>query len=586
MRQSPHAVLQEPGRPDWVAFDRPVDVLSTRDPGAIRDLLTAVETAATGGLTAVGFLTYEAASAFDAALVTRPAGPLPLAWFALFEAGRSHERSAIEADESPPLAWRPSIDAASHRADIDRIHRWIAAGDTYQVNYTWRLRAPFQDSARGYFERLAHHGDSRYGAFIDTGRHAICSLSPELFFELSGERVRTRPMKGTARRGRTTREDDAISADLAASVKNRAENVMIVDMMRNDLGRIAQPGSVLVRRLWEIERYPTVFQLTSTCEAETRAPLGDILAALFPSASITGAPKVRTMELIAELETSPRGIYTGAIGSVGPGRRARFNVAIRTVHFDRQAGTAEYGTGGGIVWNSQADDEFAEGRAKALVVTAPSPRFDLLETLRWDPENGFSLLDRHLARLADSAIYFDRPLDLALVRSRLSTAVDGFATPRRVRLLVDAAGGIEVETASLPRGPRRWRLALAAAPVDPRDRFLFHKTTLRDTYRTARASAPEADDVLLWNPDGEITESTVANLVVRKGGELLTPPLHCGLLPGTLRAELLDRGRVREEVVHRDTLATCDAVFLVNSVRGWIPCSVGSSAETLAIEPA
>jgi len=587
MRESPRAVLQQPRRSAWAAFERPVERLEAFDPGEIADLLMTVEAAAARGLTAVGFLSYEAAAAFDPALVTRPAGSLPLAWFALFETGRSVEIAPAEhGGRSVSLDWQPSIDVDAYRLGIDRIRGWIAAGDSYQVNYTWRLRAPFAGSASAYFERLALHGDSRYGAFIDTGRHALCSVSPELFFELQGDRLVTRPMKGTAERGRTTHEDAKIAEQLATSTKNRAENVMIVDMMRNDLGRIARPGTVDVSHLWQIERYATLFQMTSTCEASSDAPISEILSALFPSASITGAPKVRTMELIAELEDSPRGIYTGAIGRIGPGRNACFNVAIRTVHIDREVGGAEYGTGGGIVWDSVAEDEFDECRTKALVVTSPPPDFSLLETLRWDADNGFSLLERHLERLADSAAYFGRKLDLERLTAALEGLVDGWTMPQRVRLLVDNAGNIEVEVAPLPRGPRRWHLAVSPGPIDPGDRFLFHKTTLRAVYDAARASAPEADDVLLWNPDGELTESTLANLVVRRDGELLTPPVRCGLLPGTLRAELLARGRVREAVVRLEDLDRCDAVYLVNSVRGWIPSRLVRSFETLAIEPA
>jgi para-aminobenzoate synthetase/4-amino-4-deoxychorismate lyase len=589
MSESARAVLQRPGESAWISYQRPQAVLEAHEPEQVGAVLATAEDAAGQGLTAVGFLTYEAASAFDPALVTRPPGALPLAWFALFDGGEPIDLHSPAPIAPPSIAWTPSIDLDRYRDAIRRIHSWIAAGDTYQVNYTLRLWAPFTSSAESYFLHLAAHGDSRHGAFVDTGRHALCSLSPELFFRLDGERLLTRPMKGTARRGRTTGEDADVAEQLRASTKNRAENVMIVDMMRNDLGRIAHPGSVEVSRLWEVERYPTLFQLTSTCEADTDASVTEALGALFPCASITGAPKVRTMQLIAEIEDSPRGIYTGAIGSIGPGRAAQFNVAIRTIHVDRERELAEYGTGGGIVWDSVPDEEYEETRAKALVVTSPPPRFALLETMRWHPTSGFTLLERHLGRLLDSAAYFGRRVDRELVVARLESAVDGKQGAQRIRLEVRRDGTIEVESVDLSPGKRRWSVALAAGPIDPANRFLFHKTTVRETYDTARAGRPEADDVLLWNPRGEITESTIANVVVRRGGELLTPPVDCALLPGTLRAELLDRGRIREEIVRVDELAEVEAVFLINSVRGWIPTRLidgpASQSETLVAEP-
>jgi len=583
MSVPPRAVLQRPEDLAWFLYERPVDVFEANSVAQVLPTLRAAEAAAESGLTAVGFITYEAASAFDPALRTLPPGELPLAWFAAFEQGRRvGPQPTAGAESLQHLFWQPSIDLATYRRNIERIHGWIEAGDTYQVNYTLRLEAPFDGDVEALFDQLTALGDSRCGARLDTGRHALCSLSPELFFQLDGDHLLTRPMKGTAERGRTNHEDQEIAETLRRSIKNRAENVMIVDMMRNDLGRIARPGTVTVPYLWQIERYRTLFQMTSTCEASTDAALVDILAALFPSASITGAPKVRTMELITEVETSPRGIYTGAIGRIGPGRSACFNVAIRTVHVDRDLACAEYGTGGGIVWDSTADEEFEETRTKALVVSSAQPRFSLLETIRWDPQHGFTLLGRHLDRLLDSAAYFGRTVDRDLVEDRLAMSIEAFNDPRRVRLLVSPEGDVEIQTTALPRGRRRWRVALARGPIDPRSHFLFHKTTHRNVYDSASHDLPGIDDVILWNPRGELTESTVANLVVRRGDDLLTPPIECGLLPGTARAELLERGRVREDVLLRRDLPTFDAIYLVNSVRGWIPTTLVDAPETLS----
>ena len=590
MPQHPSALLQRPDGAGWRVFSQPADTLIARRPTELRGVLEAVERAAHDGLTGCGFLTYEAAPAFDPALRTHPAAALPLAWFGLFEPAQistveSPAELIVPGKEFRLAEWESSVSRRSYEAQVSRIREWISRGDTYQVNYTFRLRTTFRGDPFTYFAGLASGSHAGHAAWIDTGRHAICSLSPELFFRLDGDRLQSKPMKGTARRGVTTEEDETISRALSRSVKDRAENVMIVDMVRNDLGRIASPGTVEVSSLCDVERYPRVFQMTSTCEASSTSSLADIFTALYPCASITGAPKVRTMELITAAEDCARGIYTGAIGSIGPGRRASFNVAIRTVHIDRRNGSAEYGTGGGIVWDSKPASEFRECLTKALVVTSPDPEFDLLETMRWDPETGIVLLDRHLQRLADSARYFDRALDLAAVRRALDGVTQDLTDPHRLRLRVDVSGQPSVEVAPLDESPTNGRLTLARNPIDSEDRFLYHKTTHRAVYERARNECPGADDVLLWNQRGEITESTIANLVVERLGERLTPETRCGLLPGTMRAELLERGEIREAILHRDDLADADALYLINSVRGWMPAVLLSAAETLEAHP-
>ena len=282
-----------------------------------------------------------------------------------------------------------------------------------------RMHASIERDPFYLFLQLTDAQQSSYGAYLNTGRYAICSASPELFFELDGDRLRSRPMKGTASRGQTLAADRIQAERLHHSVKNRAENVMIVDMVRNDMARVAEIGSVRVLRLFEIERYPTVLQMTSTVECRTRASLPEIFTALFPCASVTGAPKIRTMQIIRDLEPGPRGVYTGAIGFVAPGRRARFNVAIRTVVVDTVAGEAEYGTGSGIVWESDSAEEYQECRLKARILTVMPRAFDLLESLLWTPESGCFLLERHLDRLRDSAEYFDFPFDERKIRTQL-----------------------------------------------------------------------------------------------------------------------------------------------------------------------
>ncbi|MEO1369752.1 MAG: bifunctional anthranilate synthase component I family protein/class IV aminotransferase, partial [Acidobacteriota bacterium] len=404
---------------------------------------------------------------------------------------------------------------------------------------------------------------------------ALCSVSPELFFRQDGDRLLARPMKGTSRRGRFPAEDHARRSELH-SEKNRAENLMITDMTRNDLGRVAEPGSVVVEKLFAEETFATVHQLISEVSARTEASPLDVLRALFPCASITGAPKKRTTEIIRELEAEPRGVYTGAVGWMAPDRRAEFSVAIRTAVVDRVEKRARYGVGGGIVWDSEPALEYDECRAKALVLAATPRRFELLETLQWRPRRGFVRLGAHLDRLGDSAEYFEYPFDRPATVASLDVRAATWARERhRVRLRLDDAGDLHIDAAPWPCGGREaWRLAVDDRPVDERQPLLFHKTTDRRLYENARARHPDADEVVLWNRHGRLTEGTRSNLVLRLDGEWLTPPLGDGVLPGVYRRVLLERGRIREQPLEVGALERADAIFAINSLRGWIRCSL------------
>ena len=547
--------------------------------------LERMESAVAAGLHAAGFVNYEAAPAFDSALTVKSStdSPIPLLWFGLYRTPPSTPdlETALDALEIPSCtapdapeaaapAWTPSLDRERYDRAVERVHDYIYRGDTYQINFTFRLRAPFVGGGTEFFRSLVRAQGPHYAAYLEAEDFAVFSASPELFFRLDGNRVESRPMKGTIARGRTLAEDRERAATLRDSPKNRAENVMIVDMIRNDLGRVAVPGSVRVENLFEIRRYPTVWQMTSTVAATTQAPVRDLMAALFPCASITGAPKPRSMTIIAELETTPRGLYCGTLGYVAPGRRAQFNVAIRTVVADKRRGTAEYGVGGGIVWDSVSGDEYEECRTKALVLTREQLPFRLLETLLWTPEEKFFLLDRHLSRLAESAEYFGFTADIAAIRVQLEEWERAAGPiPCRLRLFVAAGGGVQIEHEPLTALPDPARLKLAPCPVDPADAFLYHKTTHRRIYEQAKAACPDCDDVLLWNAAGEVTESTVANVVADRDGQWVTPPVSCGLLPGTFRAELLAQGKIREAVLRVQDLPRCRGLFLINSVRRW-----------------
>lgn len=555
----------------WWRFRRPLAVVTAQRLADVRPALEEVEAAVEGrALYAAGFLAYEAAPAFDPALQVRGGSEVPLLWFGLYDHPEPCTPPAAERVNGG-LVWSPSVSAPDHAEALRRIHGWIAEGETYQVNFTYRLRAAFDGDPLALFGRLVRAQGPGYAAFVDTGRLVVCSASPELFLERLGDRLLSRPMKGTRPRATTLAADRAEAEALRGSPKEQAENVMIVDMVRNDLGRVARPGSVQVPRLFAVERYPTVWQMTSDVEAQASASTSEVIAAAFPAASVTGAPKARTMAIIRDLEDSPRGLYTGAVGFLAPGRRCQLNVAIRTVVVDRETGLAEYGVGGGVVWDSEPQAEWAESRAKARVLTAAAPSFDLLETLRWEPGAGYVLLEAHLARLADSAEYFGFPMDRDAVAGDLERAAAGLApVPQRVRLRVAADGtrAVESEPLAAREAGRPYRLALAARPVDPKDPFLYHKTTWRQVYDEARAAAPGADDVLLWNSRGELTESCIANVIVELHGRRYTPPVASGLLAGIYRGWLLEQGQVEERVITVEDLARAERVSLANSVRG------------------
>ena len=521
------------------------------------------------GLHAVGFVAYEAGAAFGLD-VQPPAGDLPFLWFGLFEPGHARriDRPVAEADYRID-SMQPSLSFGEFETAFNQIKSRLAAGDSYQVNFTFKMSGRFEGEPRALFADLVDAQQGRHSAFIRIGTRVICSASPEMFFALDGLTVRSRPMKGTARRGRTLAEDQRLRDELRESAKQQAENVMIVDMVRNDLGRVAEVGSVSVPELYTVERYPNVWQMTSLVTARSGASLEDLFAAMHPAASVTGAPKVRTMEILSALERGPRGVYTGAIGHVPPDGNASFNVAIRTAVVDQRAGTIEFGIGSGIVWDSDAAAEYEECLLKGSVIGRRPVRFDLLETLRWTREEGYFLLDRHLDRLRDSAEYFGFTCDIEKVRAALDREVGGAGGPLRVRLMVGRDGATHVEHVDLAIGQAApLRLTIASEPIDPRDVSLFHKTTNRGVYERARENAEGFDEVILWNPLRQVTEATTANVVVEMEGERLTPPVECGLLGGTYRADLLARGEVREQAITLDDLRRASKIWIINSVHG------------------
>jgi para-aminobenzoate synthetase / 4-amino-4-deoxychorismate lyase len=563
-----------PSSNDWqFRSDSPTKIFSASSVSGVVPLVRKVEEEVAAGSFAVLLLSYEAAPAFDAALSVHESEDFPLAWAAIFP----HSNSIVEnvKGDFQASSWQPLVTPEQYNRAIGRIHELIVAGQTYQVNFTMPLVCNFAGSPEAWYRKLCQAQHAPYSVYLDLGRYKILSFSPELFFMRKGDRVTTRPMKGTARRGRWLAEDQEIANRLRHSEKDRAENVMIVDLLRNDLGKVAQVGTVRVSNLFELERYDTVWQMTSTIQATLPAQTGlvEILRALFPCGSITGAPKIRTMQIIRDLETTPRNVFTGTIGLIQPGGDCCFNVAIRTIVLDSESSKATFGVGGGITIDSTAAGEYDECLAKTAFLNRANPDFQLIETMLLDAGD-FFLLDRHLARLRASSSYFAFKLNEDEVEARLRRTAETHPTSRwLVRLLVAKHGTVTIEINGLPSeaSARTRRVRLASFPVESTQPFLFHKTTNRSWYERALAEKGDYDDVILWNERGEITESTIANVVVSLDGKLVTPSRSAGLLAGTFREELLNQKIIIERTINKAELQVGSSFFLVNSVRKWMP---------------
>ena len=562
-------------RREWLYFRNPKNIYTVYDKGSVIDTLYEIENLCkAGNYHAAGFISYEAASAFDPALVTSKPTDFPLLWFGIYEDPEVFKFPPPDRYVPLNLVWTPTISDMEYADAIKKIKNYIRNGDTYQVNFSYRLTTRDNYDPRELFIQMIHAQGYGFGAFVNTDEWIICSASPELFFRLDNDNLESRPMKGTRERGLCSGQDLAHRDWLMNSDKDKAENLMILDMVRNDMGRIARTGSVKTRDIFSIEKYPTVWQMTSTVAGKTTANITNIISALFPAASITGAPKARTMDIIRELESTPRKIYTGVIGYFSHDRKAQFNIAIRTALFNKHNKTTEYGVGGGIVWDSVNNAELMESRIKARVLTHRLPKFSLLETILWTPGEGYFLLDAHLKRLSSSADYFSRSVEIRELCRQIEGLTENFSPhPHRVRVLVHLDGKPVLEYSKITEPDQDYRIRLARTPVNAaEDVFLYHKTTHRKVYERALEQAPGYDDVLLYNSNREITESCIANIVVDMDGMLFTPPVECGLLAGTYRNHLLDQGKIKERIITIEELRQCPIIYLVNSVRGmWRP---------------
>ncbi|MBC1515438.1 aminodeoxychorismate synthase component I [Listeria immobilis] len=552
-------------------FENPLEELIAKNLSEVIPVMKKAEEAQKAGKYVAGFISYEAAPAFRSDLLTKtPDLKIPLIWFGVYD---TFTDAAVRVKENSPIAFNMEANYLDYTKKIAAIKSEIASGNTYQLNYTIRLQGDLPDdfSAQATYQALQQAGKANYTALLSTTDFQIISTSPELFFKWEGNLLTTRPMKGTVRRGVTKGADQAAHDWLLNDPKNRAENVMIVDLLRNDLGMIAQPGSVRVPKLMNLEPYPTVWQMTSTVTAKTspETSLTNVFKALFPCGSITGAPKARTMEIISQLEDSARGVYCGAIGFLEPNGNAIFNVPIRTISITNNKAT--YGVGGGIVWDSDAESEFSEIQAKSAILKNPTT-FSLIECLRI--ENGaLSRIEFHLARLEQSADYFGFHFNRTETEQLWYKTAKNYADGTyKYRFLLNSDGTTHTEITKISINNNSITAALARKPVSTDDLFLYHKTTNRAIYNHLKNTF--TDETILWNENGELTEFINGNIVLNINGHLLTPPVSSGLLPGTMRASLLAEKRVSEQILTKKDLYDADYVWLINSVRGFVEVEV------------
>ena len=572
-------------------FESPLEVFRALRPEEVAETLAAAEAAqAESGGTLAGFIGYEAGLALEPKLRplagARTGAAGPLVWLGLFEREQTISADEVDswlAEHAPGAAslgpLEPAISLAQWQDRFADLQRHIAAGDIYQANLTLRLTGSYRGDPLALYAALRGASHAGHGGVVWDGSHALVSLSPELFFETDGGTLTARPMKGTRPRHADAAADQAAAEELAASEKDRAENLMIVDLMRNDLSRVAQAGSVRVEEPFAVESFPTVHQMVSTVRGDLKpdAGLADIVQALFPCGSITGAPKIRAMELIDRLERDARGPYCGAIGAYGADRRASFNVAIRTLRLtpiENGHGSAVLGVGAGIVADSDAHAEWREAQVKAGFVRKSGPEnrapaFDLIETMRFDPEEGIALLEGHLARISASASELGFAFDRHAARNQIQTLCFDLDHAARVRLTCARSGTTAIEVGPLPATPTEPLDCIALPlPVDPGDWRLRHKTTDRGFYADALAAAHEMDahEALLVRDDGCVTEGSWTSVFVERDGTLVTPPRAHGLLPGVFRESLIAEGRAVEGEVILDDLS--GGFWIGNAVRG------------------
>jgi para-aminobenzoate synthetase / 4-amino-4-deoxychorismate lyase len=574
-------------------YNEPVEIISVKNPEGIESGFKRIEDALGRGLHVAGFISYEAGLCLEGRLKGLLAEKLD---YPLIHMGVYKEREVISAQDADHY-WRGfentsgyalsdiklSLSRDDYEKAFERIQDYQKAGDIYQVNFTQKASFDFEGSARSFYASLRNAQAVEYAAYIESDAFRVLSLSPELFVKKVGDKITVKPMKGTCKRGGSLSEDHIYKEELRGSEKEKAENLMIVDLMRNDLSRLARKGCVNVRKLFDVEKYKTFFTMTSTVEATAADDVSalDVMTSIFPCGSVTGAPKIRAQEIIAELENRERGIYTGAIGYFTPSGDMCFSVPIRTITIDN-AGNGELGIGSGIVADSEAQNEYDECLLKAEFVTKDHPRFDLIESLGWSAGEGFKFMDRHLDRLESSADYFDFSFDRDDAAKQLNDhakIIEGDTDQKyKLRLLLSKKGDVTITSEAIET-TEAGKVVISDKPVDSAHAFLFHKTTERSFFSrefNKYQIEPGLIDVLFLNERGELTEGSYTNLFIKKGDTLYTPPLECGLLGGIFRQCLLDDEtfKTEEKILYPEDLKSADQIYLCNSVRGIIPAQL------------
>ncbi len=595
-QQSGFVLLDDARAPDSGAADalyyaHPRELFVAHHPSDVAAALEAAEAARAAGGELAGYIAYEAGLALEPRLAplaaARSGAHGPLVWLGLFDppqripAAEVPQWLAARAQGTASIGpLEPQLSPGGYDAAFETLREAIHAGDIYQANLTYPLAGSYRGDPQALYAELRLAASAGYGGMIFDGSHWLLSFSPELFVALDENgKAKAKPMKGTRPRSADPAHDQQLAEELATSVKDKAENLMIVDLMRNDLSRVAVPGSVRVDAPFAVESYPTVHQMVSSVRAELAAGKGamDLVRALFPCGSITGAPKIRAMELISDVERDARGPYCGAIGRIGADGTAAFNVAIRTLRLtpiENGQGHAILGVGSAIVADSDRLGERRECEVKAGFARRSSPdhtapAFDLIETMAFDPQTGIRLLERHLARMKRSAAELGFQFDRHALRNQIQALCFELEEPVKLRLLASRSGASALETQPMPEPIEGTAKAVALPnPLDPSDWRLAHKTSDRGFYEDALAAAGGmgAREAILVRQDGLVTEGSFTNLFVERGGALLTPASGLGLLPGVLREELLETGKAREAELTLDDLA--EGFWLGNAVRG------------------
>lgn len=555
-------------------FSDPLQIITTQDSSEVKGKLQLIDSCRKEGYYAAGFVSYNAA-VFSDNYFSSEKPDFPLLWFGIYKSVEEIDQVSNKNCFAEIIKWKPHITSAQYIADLKKIKNYLKQGDTYQINYTFPLYGKFDGEPWDFFSEFCTSPNIPYSAYIQTDTFCIASASPELFFHNKDNSLLFSPMKGTRPFSKNIVDENLLQKRLMESEKERAENLMIVDMIRNDAGKIAIKGSVKVPAIFSVRRYDSVIQMTSDIQAAVdEFSITEIFEAMFPCASITGAPKYSSMKIISSLESAERNIYTGSIGYLTPENECQFNVAIRTVLFNKISHTAVYGVGSGIVWDSEPAEEYKECFDKAKCVQAPAGNFDLFESVLYDSsENNFYLIDEHLNRLKASAetcsfVYPEKDLqDLLLNYSAY--------TDKKVKFILSRNGKIKVEEHNIKSPTKYNKVRIADKIVNSRNFYLYHKTTNKHLiYNDLSKGYSQYYDLIFINERGEITESTIANIVIEKDGQRYTPPVESGLLPGTFRAHLLKRGLIREKVLLPEDLCGADRIFLINSVRKWVEVSL------------